>query len=174
MVQAHEEAVLGVHLDETNLHLFSVSVGGFVAAIEVRRGILIRSMELCSAATSLCADPTRQRIFVGLAEGNVEVLDYDHSARLKRVHVIGTPVGGGIGRVLFDPLRDYLFAGCYETGEVIVFEVGKPGHEKISKQIGYLTSKSHIVDMGWQAEKMELMVATQEGELFFWNTLKGE
>ena len=33
MVKVHDDAVLAIHLDETNLHLFSVSVGGFVGAI---------------------------------------------------------------------------------------------------------------------------------------------
>ena len=43
--------------------------------------------------------------------------------------------------MFYDPMKNYLFSGCYENGEIYVFEIGKPGHEKISKQIGFLKNK---------------------------------
>ena len=44
----------------------------------------------------------------------------------------------------------------------------------MSKQIGFLREKSKIVDLLWKVDKMQLLVATESGELFFWNTVKGE
>lgn len=76
--------------------------------------------------------------------------------------------------MLFDPVKNYFFGGTYESGEIFIFEIGKPGHEKISKQIGVLKNKEKIIDMIWQPEKMELLVANESGEMFFWDTLKGK
>lgn len=53
--------------------------------------------------------------------------------------------------MLFDNHRNYLFASCYESGEVFIFEVGKKNQEKLSKQIGYLKNKVNIVDLIWQS-----------------------
>jgi hypothetical protein len=76
--------------------------------------------------------------------------------------------------MLFDSHRNYLFASCYESGEVFIFEIGKKNQEKLSKQIGFLKNKEKIIDLIWQSEKMELLTSTQSGEIFFWNTVKGE
>lgn len=55
-----------------------------------------------------------------------------------------------------------------------MFEIGKSKNEKLSKQIGYLKNKANIVDLIWKPEKMELLACTEPGEIFFWNTVKGE
>lgn len=84
------------------------------------------------------------------------------------------PESGELRTLLFDPVRNYFFAAAYETGEVFIFEIGKQGHEKVSKQIGYLRNKEHIVDMLWQSQKMELLLSTLDGEIFFWDTVKAK
>ena len=52
--------------------------------------------------------------------------------------------------MLFDPIKNYLFASCYENGDVFIFEIGKRGQEKLSKQIGTLKEKEKIVDLIWK------------------------
>lgn len=65
------------------------------------------------------------RLFVALGDGNIEIFEYTHNARIKLVHSLSLPALGEIHTMLFDSYRNYLFASCYESGEVFIFEIGK-------------------------------------------------
>lgn len=69
---------------------------------------------------------------------------------MKYLHSISPPALGQITRLLFDPIKNYLFSSCYDSGEIFVFDIGKSKNEKLSKQIGYLKNKSNIVDLIWK------------------------
>jgi hypothetical protein len=160
MIKGHEEDVIGLHLDEVNKIIYTASVDGWINVIDCNLGVIIDTLELSSQITKIHADVTNMRLFVALAEGTIEVFEYTHNAKLKRLHSLALPAEGEIKVMLFDPLKNYLFASCYESGEVFIFEIGKRGNEKLSKQIGYLRNKERIIDMIWKAEKMELLVNT--------------
>lgn len=42
------------------------------------------------------------------------------------------------------------------------------------KQVGTLKNKDSVINMHWQPDKMELIVVTEKGEIFFWDTIKGK
>lgn len=127
MIKTHEDEVVGLHLDEVNMMLYSASVDGWLNVIDATRGILVDTLELTSQITQMHACKTTMRIFVAVAEGNIEIFEYTHNARLRLVHSLSLPALGEIKTMLFDSYRNYLFASCYESGEVFIFEVGKKG-----------------------------------------------
>lgn len=45
MVKTHEEEVVGLHLDEVNMMLYSASTDGWLNVIDVSRGILVDTLE---------------------------------------------------------------------------------------------------------------------------------
>ena len=140
--------------------LYSASTDGWLNVIDVSRGILVDTLERESGVTQLIGDSATMRLFVALAEGNIEIFEYSHSAKLKLVHSLSLPALGEVRSLLFDNHRSYLFAGCFESGEVFIFEVGKKNQEKMTKQIGFLKNKEQIVDLLWLSDKMELLVCT--------------
>ena len=79
---------------------------------------------------------------------------------MKFLYALSPPVTAELSTLFFDPVKNYLFSACYETGEVFIFEIGKRGHEKLSKQVGFLKNKEKIIDLIWKPEKMELLVTT--------------
>jgi 6-phosphogluconolactonase (cycloisomerase 2 family) len=54
---------------------------------------------------------------------------------------LSPPEYGAMKTLIYDKVKSYLFAGSYDSGSIYVFEVGKPGHEKITKQIAMLKNK---------------------------------
>jgi hypothetical protein len=89
--------------------------------IDASRGILVDTLELSNQITDMHADSASMRLFVALSEGNIEIFEYTHNARIRLVHSLALPVVGSVQSLLFDNHRNYLFAGCCESGEVFIF-----------------------------------------------------
>lgn len=96
--------------------IYSASVDGWINVIDATRGILVDTMELSNQITQMHADGATMRLFVALSEGNIEIFEYTHNARLKLVHSLSLPLEGEIKTMIFDSNRNYLFASCFETG----------------------------------------------------------
>jgi hypothetical protein len=121
MIKTHEDEVVGLHLDEVNMMIYSASADGWINVIDASRGILVDTLELSNQITHMHADSATMRLFVALSEGNIEIFEYTHNARIKLVHSIALPALGDIKRMLFDSHRNYLFASCFESGEIFIF-----------------------------------------------------
>lgn len=76
--------------------------------------------------------------------------------------------------IAYDDVKKYLFLGGYQDGNVWIYEMGKPGHEKITKQVANFKSKECLKDLIWISKKMELISSSQGGQIFFWDALKGK
>lgn len=114
------------------------------------------------------------RLFVAFADGNVNIISYNSKAKTKILTTLCTPETGSIVCMKDDKVKNYLFLGGHETGNIFVYDIGKPGQEKLAKQIGFMKNKEQIIDFHWRPEKMELIVTTETGEVFFWNCVKGK
>jgi 6-phosphogluconolactonase (cycloisomerase 2 family) len=121
MLKVHEDEICALHLDEINMIIYSASIDGWLNIIDANRVVLIDTLELSCNITTFIPDTTNMRIFVSLAEGNIEIYEYSHNAKLKHLHSIATPVEGEMKSLLFDPMKNYLFAASYESGEVFIF-----------------------------------------------------
>lgn len=71
MIKTHEDEVIGLHLDEVNMMIYSASVDGWINVIDATRGILMDTLELSNQITHMHADSTTMRLFVALAEGTI-------------------------------------------------------------------------------------------------------
>ena len=158
MVAACTDDVVGLHLDEMSKMIYTASADGWINVIDAERCIVINKHELASQVTCLHADQNNRRLFVALDEGNVEIYEYTDRGSLRYLHSLCPPVASHMTRLLFDPVKNYLFGSCYDSGEIFIFEVGKRGQEKLAKQIGVIKNKPKIVDLIWKVDKMELLV----------------
>ena len=73
MLKNHEEEVIGLHLDEVNLMIYSASKDGWINITDANRGILVDSLELSQEITKLYGDSINMRLYVALSDGNIEV-----------------------------------------------------------------------------------------------------
>jgi hypothetical protein len=58
--------VIGLHLDEVNMMIYSASVDGWINVIDGSRGVLVDTLELSNQITHMHADSTTMRLFVAL------------------------------------------------------------------------------------------------------------
>jgi len=61
--------------------------------------------------------------------------------------------GGSIRSVFLDTNRNYLFAASFENGEINVFDMDKPGREKLAKLNATLYGKEKIRAVTWSAKR---------------------
>ena len=128
MIACHQDVITGMFLDQVNRVLYTVGADGFLNIIDPLKGVLIDTLQLQVEISSLTADVQNKRLFLAHVEGNVDVYEYDHRAKVKYKHSICTPGNGPIKSLWYDDVKKYLFAGGYDNGDVWIFEVGKPGH----------------------------------------------
>jgi hypothetical protein len=113
MVSAHNEDVIGLHLDELNRIIYSASADGWINVIDADRSLVINKVELASPITCIHADRDNRRMFVALEEGNIEIFEYVDRGGLKYLYSLCPPTQSNMTRMLFDSLKNYLFASCY-------------------------------------------------------------
>lgn len=44
MIKTHEDEVIGLHLDEVNMMIYSASIDGWINVIDATRGILVDTL----------------------------------------------------------------------------------------------------------------------------------
>lgn len=66
MLQAHEDEVCGLHLDEPNLMIYSASCDGWINVIDAKRAVLLDSLETSSPIIAMQGDRKNMRLFVSL------------------------------------------------------------------------------------------------------------
>ena len=76
--------------------------------------------------------------------------------------------------MVVDRVKNYFFAGGFDSGSIYVYDLPKVGQEKLMKQVATLKNKEGIISLHFIPEKMELIVATRSGEVFFWDCIKGK
>lgn len=82
--------------------------------------------------------------------------------------------GGSIRSLYLDTNRNYLFSGSYDDGEINVFDLDKPGREKLAKLNATLHGKEKIRAITWSAKRAEIMTGTGDGSITFWNAVEGK
>jgi WD40 repeat protein len=73
-----------------------------------------------------------------------------------------------------DTSRNYLFTGSYDDGEINVFDLDKPGREKLAKLNATLVGKEKIRAITWSAKRAEIITGTADGSITFWNAVEGK
>jgi hypothetical protein len=71
-------------------------------------------------------------------------------------------------------VKNYFFAGAYDSGNIYIYEMHKPGNEKFIRQVAVFNNKPKIIAMHWIPDRMELIVSCESGEVFFWDCINGK
>lgn len=73
-----------------------------------------------------------------------------------------------------DNNRNYLFTGSYDDGELNVFDLDKPGREKLAKLNATLSGKDKVRAISWSAKRAEIFSGHADGSITFWNAVEGK
>ena len=126
------------------------------------------------ALSCILADSVNKRIFIGADEGHIFLYDISSKGFPKLMITIITPEDGLIKSLSLDLKRNYLFTAGFDDGLIAVFDLDKPGKEKLTKQIAMFQGKENPRRLAWNPEKMEILVGMENGTIYFWDTLAGE
>lgn len=94
-----------------------------------------------------------------------------HAERPKLLTTLRNNKGGSIRSIFLDTNRNYLFAASFENGEINVFDLDKPGREKLAKLNATLYGKEKIRAVTWSAKRTEIMTGNADGSITFWNAV---
>ena len=71
-----------------------------------------------------------------------------------------------------DSKKNYLLAVGYEEGEILVFDIGKPGKEGFSKEVAKLKNKNKSREIKWSSSRGEMFVGNDDGTVTIWDAKK--
>lgn len=99
------------------------------------------------------------------------IYDISHAEKPKILTTLRNNKGGSIRCIHLDTARNYLFTGSYDDGEINVFDLDKPGREKLAKLNATLIGKEKIRAITWSAKRAEIITGTADGSITFWNAV---
>lgn len=67
-----------------------------------------------------------------------------------------------------------MFTGSYDDGELNVFDLDKPGREKLAKMNATLMGKDKVRAISWSAKRAEIFSGHSDGSITFWNAVEGK
>lgn len=119
-------------------------------------------------------DQINKRVFIGNKIGEIIIYDVAQGEKPKLLTTLRNNKGGSIRCLHLDLNRNYLFTGSFEEGEVNVFDLDKPGKEKLAKCNATLLGKDKIRAITWSSKRAEIMSGTADGSITFWNAVEGK
>ena len=75
--------------------------------------------------------------------------------------------------VCYDPVSTYILVSGYETGEMNIYEMGKPGRERFAKRVATLQTKNKVRAIGWSKERKEAFLGHADGVVSIWSAKQG-
>jgi len=85
-----------------------------------------------SGITSLLGDRENKRCFCSNRTGTIFIYDISSSVP-NLLHALTTQLKGAIRGLALDSIRNYIFSGGFDDGEIGVFCIEKQGREKFAK-----------------------------------------
>ena len=86
-------------------------------------------------------DNLNKRILFGTKTGEVYIYDISQAEKPKVLTVLQNNKHGSIRCLYLDTNRNYLFSGSYDDGELNVFDLDKPGREKLARMSATMRGK---------------------------------
>lgn len=125
-----------------------------------------------SGYTSLTFDKINQRIFLTNESG---ILSIFLTYRFPPIHTqsIKTNNSNCIRGIDIDFIGQYIFTGT-NKGDISIIELGRPGKERLIKEISYFGGNLEIRTIRYIPENKEIFSGDQSGKITVWSTFTGE
>eukprot|EP01016_Furgasonia_blochmanni_P039362 TRINITY_DN4880_c0_g1_i2.p1 TRINITY_DN4880_c0_g1~~TRINITY_DN4880_c0_g1_i2.p1 ORF type:complete len:567 (+),score=161.86 TRINITY_DN4880_c0_g1_i2:131-1831(+) len=160
IVKRHTDTVNDMAFLGTTGTLYSVSKDKHLILTEMNRvdTYFIEEKIFTHELTGIILDKENKRIFVSDSQGSIHI----YSLESKRPAMIFLhslkQEGCNIRTIVMDPDRKFLLAGS-SNGMVLIFQIGKPGKEKLSQLVSSIETSKNIRSIGVILNTKELFVA---------------
>ncbi|EGR33250.1 PX domain protein [Ichthyophthirius multifiliis] len=170
--QPHEYRIMGVHYDNINDIIYTCSEDKTIKTIENNQCINVLKHS-DTGLTCMLADKEFKRLFVSNRSGNIYIYSIS-SINPELLITVQTIQKGTIRGLTIDLVKNYLFTGGFDDGEICVFDIEKPGKEKFAKLSASLVGKKKVRSIQWSTSRSEIYVGTYDGTITIWNAKKGQ
>ena len=173
----HSGRVMGLAYDELQGYIFSCSSDKKFKVTEYNNISCVTEVaESAFGYTALIHDKPNERLYLSTYNGHLEV------------YLTSTEVASFISDVdtsnnkyalndLFPyNIKNYLFS-CSDYGNISVFDLGKPGQEKTTKELSYFdyyNSKFKIKSVLYDPDNNQVISGDNYGRLIFWSLKYGK
>eukprot|EP00828_Plagiopyla_frontata_P039391 TRINITY_DN517_c0_g1_i2.p1 TRINITY_DN517_c0_g1~~TRINITY_DN517_c0_g1_i2.p1 ORF type:complete len:317 (-),score=57.95 TRINITY_DN517_c0_g1_i2:63-1013(-) len=173
--KVHSSRVTGVCYDNLSNQCYSIGEDKFLKIFDCTRNEIVSSLPVSThALRSLSYDKDAKRIFVTNNSNQVYIYDIQPKCQPMLLHIIDTGSASNNKALHYDISKRYLFTAGYNNGLIQVYEIGKAGKEKFTKQIMQLPGKNKERTIKWSKDRLELYVGNEDGTITFWNAKKAK
>jgi len=182
--------IMGISIDPRVNHMFSISESGYLIVTDLNdtntEGGKFIASQCLNSATGLKAmvhDMDRNIIFLASGSGEVFIFNSipttpELIAKVEtdnKVCIRGLTRSvnyNGFGRSIGGLASNYLMVSDI-NGYITIFDIGKPGKEKLCKRVGNTQGKSKQRIVLWRDHGREIISGDEDGYVTFWNSKDG-
>ena len=178
----HPSQVTGLAINPKNNTLFSCDDSGkfFFGVLD-----MIHKKNYCpeiinqsaKGYTRLFYEKENERLYLSTINGHLEVYLTSSASPLfiKDVET-NTSLNYSLNDLVLYNIKHYLFS-CSDNGNISVFDLGKSGQEKTTKELSffnYFNAKFQMLTILYDPDKNEVITGDNNGRIIFWNLKYGK
>ena len=178
----HSSKVTGLATNPKNNTLFSCDDSGnfFFGVLD-----MIHKRNYCpelinqsaKGYTKLFYEKEKERLYLSTINGHLEVyLTSSASPLFIKDIETNTSLNYSLNDLVLYDLKHYLFS-CSDNGNISVFDLGKSGQEKTTKELSffnYYKAKFQMLTVLYDQDKNEVITGDDNGRIIFWNLKYGK
>ena len=169
----HTSRIMGLSYDNQSGYIYSCSSDKRFMVTEFNS--ISNVTEVSQSAfgyTTLIQDKPNERIFL-TNEGGVLSVFSTSSFPPTLVTVIQTHTTNCIRALDIEYYKQYIFTGT-NKGDISILELGKPGKEKLIKEVSYFGGNLEIRILRYNPDNHELYSGDQKGKITVWSLKTGQ
>lgn len=153
VINAHKKRVMGVFYDQDSRQIISVGEDGVLKVSSVETGEVLHTVEFKNSQglKALDYDQENNRFFIPDGDGKIHILNALKSPP-EVISSVSLNKKSCIRGFTRDHANSYFFTGDVD-GQIGVFELGKPGKERFSKQIAAYDGVKNWRFLTWDSDQ---------------------
>lgn len=180
-IRVHSGKVTGLALDSSTGHFYSCGddkrfFSGVTNMIYSKQYCPDLVRESTSSYVRMFFDKENERLYLSTWAGNVEVYVTSTYPPTFVKETFSTSEKYPLNDFAFYPLKHYLFS-CSDSGLVSVFDLGKPGQEKTTKELSYFDyyeAKIKLKAVLYDMDNNDVLTGDNYGRVIFWSLKTGK
>ena len=177
----HSGKVTGVAFNQDNNAFFSCDdVGNFyfgiIDMIHKKNYCPRLINESSKGYTKLYYEKENERLYLSTVNGHLEVYLTSTSPLFVNEIITNTSENFALNDLIPYTIKHYLFS-CSDKGNISVFDLGKPGQEKTTKELSffnYYRAKFQIKTIIYEPDTNQVITGDDQGRIIFWSLKYGK
>eukprot|EP01016_Furgasonia_blochmanni_P016033 TRINITY_DN1907_c0_g2_i1.p1 TRINITY_DN1907_c0_g2~~TRINITY_DN1907_c0_g2_i1.p1 ORF type:complete len:431 (-),score=134.84 TRINITY_DN1907_c0_g2_i1:297-1589(-) len=165
----HAARVMGIYIEYITGYLYSIGEDKRLKVTDIMKNEIVADVAVGNTALAvMVVEKETKRAFIGNRDGAVYIYDINPCPP-RLIHSIQVTPKGSIRALDFDNAKNYLFACCYEDGNIFIHDLERPGKERFAKYLANLPGKQKVRFVKWTNSRNEIYACNDDGTVTVWN-----